>query len=340
MNKNDINARKALLSILVVLMVLPASGLSQVDESTLLTALKEMDSLQMAVPSGSRQPLVSGFSATINLVKGNVFDPEQGAEFVDINVEWSKDWCVLKCVSNYEHDPVYKPPRQEHGASHDSSGNYIVNRCLERYFFSSTDQSDILERLISFRINSEGEILSETTSSRLLRFPPKSSEGLFIFGQFRMATGRSFGEKLTAVTRVMTENLPPDQVAVEASGNDGGSLTGKWILKLEPRADYLVREARFYREGENEPTTVVTNTGLVECLGLKVAKQGVYRAGNYEARFEVSELNALGEAQVSQNSLYREVLSAVTSTYPDMTIGLDLRGKDPRAITNEKKNEE
>lgn len=50
--------------------------------------------------------------------------------------------------------------------------------------------------------------------------------------------------------------------------------SGTWVLVIDPAADYLVREARFYREGERKALSACYTEGVLQVGNLSIAAQG------------------------------------------------------------------
>ena len=75
------------------------------------------------------------------------------------------------------------------------------------------------------------------------------------------------------------------------------------------------------------------SSGLIECHGLTIAKSGVFRAGTYEAQFQVLSLKRIDLSKPNANPLRKEVLDRVTAPLPPgKSEVIDYRGRTPIRI--------
>jgi len=95
---------------------------------------------------------------------------------------------------------------------------------------------------------------------------------------------------------------------------------------MDPKSDYLIREATFTMDGMDKPSIITTSSGIVEKSGIKLTKYGTYRYSNLiELSFEVTDISKV----VGRNELYEEVNSRLNEPLPKGAGIIDLRGEEP-----------
>jgi len=75
-----------------------------------------------------------------------------------------------------------------------------------------------------------------------------------------MCLGRGYLKYIKEITDV--ESLENGFLSATASGLDRSLRPGaKWTLIIDPKAAYMVREAKFYKRGRDKPSLIITNSG-------------------------------------------------------------------------------
>jgi hypothetical protein len=324
-------------SVLLTGLVLSKAVSARERQLDMVASLRAKDSLQLLTPVGPTTPLARGFAASFIMRTESLFDPAQGKQFNVIEVAWSQNWCVMKATSLYEHEPVFRLPGTAgyRPIEHDSEGNLIVWRPLAKYTLSTKEQNDTSEKSAMYVIDPAGKTIATNIYTKLLRFRIGDRNNVYIFDQFRMATGWGFGEQLRDITANRTDVTRPGFGLLEATGGRGVSLEGKWEITYELGPDPLVRQARFFVDSDAQPILETANSGLMEAPGIRIAKLGHFRSGAYEAHFQVLSLRALDDSEGGSNPLYKEVSKEVAGPLPRESEVIDFRGERPKVIRTE-----
>ncbi len=255
-------------------------------------------------------------------------DPNQGMVVRNCEATWTKETFAMKITNNYEHPPVFAPLKSRGYQSYDYyEGNLIVWRTLEAYILSSPERNDTINKLRSYLVDPNGQIIQTGDSTSLLRFPIDKPYSLYQFKYFQLPTGRGFSRHLGNVTSV--KSLSPSLMKTTSQGSFGPGLQGTWELTVDPNSDYLVREAIFTMEGEHKPTKVITCSGVMMKDGVRLAKYGVYRTSTSELSIEVTDISKV----VGANALYEDVLLYLNRPLPPGSSILDLQGEKPIRTT-------
>jgi hypothetical protein len=315
-----------LISVMAGLLVSgPTSLRAEVQGTDLLQLLREKE---QAAKSNS-------FTTSFLMSKNaRLFHPEQGIVVMDCNATWTPDGSfAMKAVYYYEKEiPVYVPPElgRYKSIEYDSDGNLIVRRILQRYFLSSPDRDETLEKIKSFFVSPDGKLTGKGGSNTILhRYPVGSPETTFRLKQFELATGIGFSKYLSTPKAV--KSLSSGLTELTAEGSYGKSK-GNWKLTLDPNSDYIVREAIFTGEKTNRDLIVVASSGSVANDVLIVAKHGILKHANHlELNIEVRSIYKVTDP----NHLFDEVLSRLDSPLPAGAAIYDLRGEKPVVTTVE-----
>ncbi|HUT31583.1 MAG TPA: hypothetical protein VMX13_17465 [Sedimentisphaerales bacterium] len=94
--------------------------------------------------------------------------------------------------------------------------------------------------------------------------------------------GRGYSSHLTNITQLTQQE--EGLISVAASGTDiSGRQGAKWELTVDPDAAYMVRSAKVYRPGQDEPTISIANSGIEwhgsTCVPQKSEWKDVYAGG-------------------------------------------------------------
>lgn len=313
-----------LISVMAGLLVSgPTSLRAEVQGTDLLQLLREKDQAAKS----------SSFTTSFLMSKNaRLFHPEQGIVVMDCNATWTPDGSfAIKAVYYYEKEiPVYVPPElgRYKSIEYDSDGNLIVWRILQRYFLSSPDRDETLEKIKSFFVSSDGKLTGKGGSNTILhRYPVGSPETTFRLKQFELATGLGFSKYLSMPKAV--KSLSSGLIELTAEGSYGRAK-GNWKLTLDPNSDYLVREAIFTGEKANRDLIVVASSGAVSNDGLMLAKHGMLKyAGHSELNVEVTSVSKV----TGPNHLFEKVLSRLDSPLPSGARIYDFRGEKPVVTT-------
>ena len=327
-NKNHL-FKKAAMFVVIVIFLFPSARLhAEISKAELLNSLRERD--QISSTAGYK---ISFIVAT----EDNQFnDPNQGMVLRDCEATWTKEGAfAMKVINHYKHPPVFAARTKPGDGSHHNyrafdyyDGNLIVWRTLEGYTFSSLDRNDTIEKLRSFFVDPNGQIVQTGNNILVYRWPIDKPYSMHQFKYYQLPTGRGFSRHLGNVTSV--KSLTSGLMKVTSQGSCGPSWQGTWEFTVDPNADYLVREAIFTTEGQHEPIKTITSSGVVEKDGIRLAKYGTYRsASGFELSVEVTDISKV----VGPNKLYEEVLSHLNSPLPPGSQIMDRRGDKPVITT-------
>lgn len=306
--------------ILTAALLFPSMTLAEISGVELLHLLRERD--QIFSTDGYR---ISFIVATQN---NQFHDPNQGMVVRDCEATWTKEAFAMKITNNYEHPPVFAPLGSRGYQSYDYyKGNLIIWRTLEEYILSSPERNDAINKLRSYLVDPNGQIIETSDSTLLYRYPIDKPYSLYQFKYYQVPTGRGFSRHLGNVTSV--KSLTSGLMKTTSQGSFGPGMQGTWEITVDPNSDYLVREAIFTMEGEHKPTKVITCSGVMMKDGMRLAKYGVYKTSTSELSIEVTDISKV----VGANALYDEVLLYLNRPLPPGSSILDLQGKEPVRTT-------
>lgn len=319
----NVSFNKIWLFAVIIILLLESSILTaKIDGMQLLNLLREKDRI-----SGTAGYKISFIVAT----QDNQFgDPNQGMVFRNCEATWTDQAFAMKITNHYEHPPVFAPPgsARDYRAFDYYEGNLIVWRTLEKYILSSPDRNDTINKLRSFLVDPNGQIVQTGNNILVHRWPIDKPYSTYQFKYYQLPTGRGFSRHLGNVTSV--KSLTSGLMKVTSKGSFGPSWQGTWELTVDPNADHLVREAIFTVEGQHEPIKTVTSSGVMEKDGIRLAKYGTYRSvSGFELSVEVTGISKV----VGDNKLYEEVLSNLNSPLPPGSQIMDHRGDKPFITT-------
>lgn len=261
----------------------------------------------------------------IVVMSNNQFDdPNQTKVLKDCAATWTAEGAfAMKSTTYYEQPPVYRPLGSAgYKPSDYHNGNLIVWRSLEEHILSVHDRNDMLQKLTNYLIDPNDQIVETGDNVLLYRFPIDKPYSMYQFNQLEIAMGRGFSKHIGTVKSA--KSLSSGLLKVTSQGSHGPGLKGTWELTIDPKSDYLVREALFTCYGMDKPSSIVTSDGVIEKDGIKLAKSGVRKYPNVlEYSVHVTDISKV----VGPNRLYEEVLSCLNSPLAHGAQIVDWRGK-------------
>lgn len=317
-----------------MLLMLSILSIAQEIPTSLLSDFRHQDNKVRLLENG-RKKVNMGFVASFLMTTTHPLDPAQGNEIKHCTVSWTADSCAIKIISDYDHQPVFRPKRilGYEAIDYDGEGNLIVWRSIEKYIISTKDRNDAVEKLAQHCISPDGDILRTNIYTQLYRYPIGSPDNTYLFDQFCLATGRGLSKYLTEITTGPLKSLPKDLRSVKAVGSYGENLEGEWTITFDQDSDYLIREGTFTADGLEEPVVELISSGLIKCPGLTIAESGVFRTGIYKAQFQVLSLKNIELSKANANPLLSEALKHVTASLPSgASEVVDYRDKIPKRI--------
>jgi hypothetical protein len=297
----------------------------------IFAAIRESDRVAQLIPaSGPMTP--AGFAATFIERREPVLGLREDVVMNNGEFAWSHNWCVLRLTCSYDRDPVFmdaETPAQQRGDK-EAASKRIVWRTVEMYGVSSQQKCELVNIHQAYTVDPRGGIITNRTAHlQLTRFPNGQGSSIYLFRQFIQATGRGFSEELTELT---DEKTSDSGVEVRGKGRSA-SLAGRWTLKWENAGDLLIRQAQFFPDVNPEtPDLEVSNSGVVRCAGLSLARNGDLRVGALRTHFEVLSLKPLASPDPNECELYREVLQRLTAPLPKGSQVIDRRGETLKII--------
>jgi len=293
-----------------------------------LESVRQRDALQdLVVP-----PVRGSLAISFIMITSHPWDRAQGAQTNYCEVAWVSNTCVMKVRIEYEHAPVFQPVGilDYRPLDYDAAGNLIVWRSLDKYVVYDPGRNDVREEQATLKISPEGAIVSSNRYTHVYHYPLGRTDGLYPLEQLRLATGRGFGRHLGEITSGGGTQPEPAPQRLKGAGSFGGGLRGQWSLVYDTANDGLMREGAFTSEGSPTPSLVITNSGVVECPGFRIAASGTYTFGHYQARFRVTALRRTDLQEPGSLALQREVLERLDAPLPPGNAGIvDFRKSPP-----------
>jgi hypothetical protein len=312
---------------------LPLIALSQSIQSELLMRLREQDSQALLVPTGSQTNSAGAFIASFIKTAQPVPGFTDSVTISTGEAAWASDWCVVKAISDYEREPAFRPPKSagSRSADYDTKGDLIAWRNVETYGIWSRERADMANVMVCYTVDAQGKVSTNKTGHiRLNRFQVGDRNSVYLFRQLIQATGRGFAEELS---EAKSERVSDEGIEIEATGTCGPGLRGRWSLTCDRGADPLARRASFFTEkNPMQPVVEVSNSGLIKCVGLRMARSGTITLGPVSAHFEVLSLKRLASSCAEECELYREVLKRLQDPLPKGSQVIDQRGETLKII--------
>jgi len=217
MNNNP-SFRKFLVFTMIAVLLFPSTILlAEMSGAELLSLLREKDHVFNS--TGYK------FSFVMSM-NGDPFDPNQGRVFMDCKATWTTEGSfAMKITNYYEHPPVFALLGSgNYGPiDYDEDGNLIIWRSLEKYILSEPDRNDSIEKIKSFFVAPNSNLVDKGGTQTLLhRFPIGSRDNMYQFNQFQLAIGQGFSRHLGTVTSIKI--LSSGLMKVTSQGSHGSVL--------------------------------------------------------------------------------------------------------------------
>lgn len=147
------------------------------------------------------------------------------------------------------------------GVSFDEDGNFGNTLMSKKAVSFGNDHTSWAEIWTTYIISKQGKLLSQKDDRSLQVYGPDDETLTLPVNQILWCLGRGFSERVTEL--VSSKN--DDNGLVDVVGN-GFGLTeqqlGRWVLKVDPNNQYLVRKAAFYFKNSDNPLFTLENIGL------------------------------------------------------------------------------
>jgi hypothetical protein len=311
--------------------------LAQQTVASALDRLREKDQLQLLMPIPAVRPQVAGFKVSFVMRIKHIFAADQGQHLSSCDVVWTRNWVAMKIADTYEQNPVFRPPGTTgyQPLDYDAQGNLNLWRPIARYVLSTRDTNETYDVSAMYTLGPDGRAVATNTYTKVSRFPVGDRNNLYIFDQFRMATGWGFGSLLTRITATTPAPSHTGCNLIEAVGSYGKGLSGKWVIICEAGDDPLIREAQFLVDGSGEPLVSVSDSGVLTAPGLRIALSGSFRSGRYESNFQVLNAESLDASSINRDPLFKEISARLAAQLPAESETLDFRGKKPERVFKE-----
>jgi hypothetical protein len=227
----------------------------------------------------------SGFAVLFSMVSPDLLGSNP-------NTNITGNCCVFLMSSSIAITTEYQfrmpPKKTTAGMSsfYDAEGNFHESIPILQQVISSAEINRVLNKYISVTLNTNWVL--ESSNHYLIEeiYPVGDRQSTPVSEQLFWAVGRGFSSLFENV--LATGKIDPATHAryVEIGGTFA-RLKGKWNVSLDTAADNLVHEAHFSPEGSDKPTLSITNSGVVECGGVKIAQVGMFDYYGYKILFEV-----------------------------------------------------
>lgn len=282
---------------------------AQVDDSEFLINLEIKDQDYLSPPGNVR--LTAGYTESCRVYP---LLRKLGMVTNHCSASWTEDTRAIAILSTYKEPPLFVSRNDvPRGGWHDKEGNCVLWRPVERYGLSTQSRNELLDKQVMYRINTQGEVVEETPWTILYRYPVGDTRNIYQLRQFLLAVGRGVAGRLNGIDWKAT--LPV--IGLEkfvGPGSYGRGLSGEWEVSVDPKADFLVREAVFIVPGMNTPSIRTSSKGVVTSNGLSIGSQGVFDYRTDKKTFVVIEFSRVDSS--APDPVLEQVTARLASPLP------------------------
>jgi hypothetical protein len=255
--------------------------------------------------------------------QANLDDPNQGMVFMDCRAMHTElVTLAMKITYRYEKDPVFvRPGSRGYEPGDYYKGQLVVWRSVEKYVLSSPMRNTAIERLRYSRIDRNNRVASSSETNMCFYWPVGVDDSTRQFRQFQLSVGRGYSKHLT---HAVSTELSGGLIRTTVDGSYGSE--GSWELSVDPNSDYLVRGAFYRFKGQELPSVITRNSGLLSKGNIRIAKYGTFQSPVLRLSTEATNI----ETEPSEiRRFLDEVTAALDSPLPVGTSILDFRSGQP-----------
>jgi hypothetical protein len=148
----------------------------------------------------------------------------------------------------------------------------------------------------------------------------------FTILRLKWCLGRGFSHQIDDISSI--EQIDKRSINVTAIGKGVAGATGTWQLIIDLGADYLVRSAKFYGNGDSDPEITVVTTGELRNDELTVPKSSVW-TDNLLGTPEQMPVNFDTVSSTPDPAFLKKMRSYVVEKVPANTTVVDYRYTPP-----------
>ena len=211
-------------------------------------------------------------------VPATYFDTGQGVEIGTGTLTSSGTAVGFTSRMRFSAPPIFRAPgsrRAYEQFDYDMQGNLVIWRRYGRQALSAPDFSGSREESRMFLISPAGNVRDADGIEQVRQYLPGDPESTYEVEPILMALGRGFAIHISQV--IEERRTHSGLIALRARGTHGGGHAGVWRLTIDPRADYLVREAAFVLDGDSAALFTTRSDGRRTAGGVTIAAHGTAR---------------------------------------------------------------
>jgi len=106
-----------------------------------------------------------------------------------------------------------------------------------------------------------------------------------LLGRVLWPLGRGYSRRIERISDIA--EAPDGSLIVGAEAAKLG-IGGRWDLRIDPKADYIVRAAKRFRRDETEPSYIASNTGLFRASDRCIAHTAAWQEGPWDDPVSIS----------------------------------------------------
>jgi hypothetical protein len=157
--------------------------------------------------------------------------------------------------------PSPEPESSRPGISYDKDGNMHMGLVTGRAVYFGQRRSASVDITTTFVVSPSNKLLSNQRRKSIAYSPPESKQLIVPISTVLWTLGRGYTPYLDRVTEVKRGS--DGLLAVAGLGSFDSRLSGRWTLTVDPRSQYLVTSAQFFRSLDNSiPFVAVSNSAI------------------------------------------------------------------------------
>ena len=253
-------------------------------------------------------------------------DPNQGMVLMDCRAAHiDPATLAMKITYHYEKNPVFvRLGSKGYQRGDYYKGQLVVWRSEEKYTCASPERNIAIERLRRLLIDPNNRVTSENASTMYYYWPIGADDGAPEFRQFHLSVGRGYCKHITHTVSTKQSGALLTATADGSYGAQGPE--GNWELSVDPNSYYLVRGAFYCLKGQDRPSLVTRNSGLLSKGNIRMARYGTYQSPFLKLSTEATNI----ETEPSEvRRFFDEVRATLDAAPPVGASIVDLRSGRP-----------
>lgn len=166
--------------------------------------------------------------------------------------------------------PPLPPPERP-----DAAGGGRTQFLREYALFDAAGSAQLLTYVSEAKVGAAPETIKEDQLTWILEYYIPHDPSLDMSrDRLLWCMGRGFGSAITKIESIRVEE--DSRLRCVAIGLGVGQIDGTWELLIDPNAGYLVRNAKFRRDGHKEIETEISTTGIRKSHDRWIAESGMW----------------------------------------------------------------